>query len=314
MVARFAIHRTAHRVAQQTALHGFALDAGVSALGGVERRFGVAIGHQLHAPEKATSADVTHVRVIGEGFAQQLLKVRAIGTHLGHELVALKTALASDLGLGIKAYGEKAQKLIERVNDQGLSEELFGSLRANLEITQNQSTSRLESACKLLEKSSRVHVAGFRASYAIAFGLVYPYRLFRPDVQLLDGQGGTLEMQQRAMSVKDALIVISFAPYSREALQVAEAAKQAGCRIVALTDSFASPLSLIAQETLLFSVRSPSFFPSVAAGLGLAEALVQTLASRAGASVVGRINEAERLLHRSGAYIMEPEARVHRPA
>src|SRR5256885_12113423 len=48
----------------------------------------------------------------------------------------------------------------------------------------------------LLEKARSVHVAGFHASYPVAFSFVYVYRLLRASVHLLDGQGGTLEMQR----------------------------------------------------------------------------------------------------------------------
>ncbi|MFD1836883.1 MurR/RpiR family transcriptional regulator [Paracidovorax cattleyae] len=223
---------------------------------------------------------------------------------------ALKAAFAADLGLGGDAYGARAQHLVARAGESGgLTEEMFGVQRRNLEATQAQSGARLDKACALIEKAKAVHVAGFRASYPIAFGLVYQYRLFRPDVHLLDGQGGTLEMQLRAVGRGDVLVVTSFSPYSHEALQVAEAARDAGARIVALTDSLASPLSLLAQQTLLFSIHSPSFFPSVAAGLALAEALVELLASRAGGAAARAIGHAEQHLHSSGAYVRPPRGR-----
>ena len=133
--------------------------------------------------------------------------------------------------------------------------------------------------------------------------------MFRASVHLVDGQGGSLEMQQRAFAKGDALLVASFAPYSREALQVAQAANAAGLRIVAVTDSIASPLSLLADETLLFAIDSPSFFPSVAAGVAVTEALVEMLASRAGKPVIRRIDEAEAQLFESGAYLQAPRLR-----
>src|SRR5690606_6988724 len=118
------------------------------------------------------------------------------------------------------------------------------------------------------------------ACHPVAFGFVYLYRLMRHSVLLLDGSGGALEMQHRALADGDALLAISFAPYSREALLAVEAARAAGCRILAMTDSLSSPLALQAEECLLFDTRSPSFFPSAAAGLALAENLVALLASR----------------------------------
>ena len=230
--------------------------------------------------------------------------------HLGYAgWPQLKAALTAEMGLGPTAYGARAKHLVGRAKDRTLTGEMFEVQRRNLEATHTQIEGRLEKACALLEKAGAVHAAGFRACFPLAFSFVYLYRLFRANVHLIDGQGGSLEMQQRALTKGDAVIVISFAPYSREALQVAQAAKAAGCKLLALTDSMASPLSLIADETLLFSIRSPSFFPSVAAGMAVTEALLELLASRAGKPVIKRINDAEAQLFESGAYLQRPHAR-----
>lgn len=230
--------------------------------------------------------------------------------HLGFDgWPRLKEAFAADMGLAAETYGGRAKQLVGRAKDQSLAGEMFEVQRRNLEATHRQSEHALQKACALIEKAPAVHAAGFRACFPIAFSFVYVYRIFRTSVHLVDGQGGSLEMQQRAFAKGDALVVASFAPYSREALQVAQAAKAAGCRIVAITDSAASPLSLLADETLLFTIHSPSFFPSVAAGVAVTEALVELLASRAGKAVVRRIDQAEAQLFESGAYLMPPPAR-----
>lgn len=230
--------------------------------------------------------------------------------HLGYEgWPQLKESFAADMGLGPETYGVRAKQLVGRAKDQTLTGEMFEVQRRNLEATHRQSEQALQKACALIEKAPAVHAAGFRACFPIAFSFVYVYRLFRASVHLVDGQGGSLEMQQRAFAKGDALVVASFAPYSREALQVAQAAKSAGCRIVAITDSVTSPLSLLADETLLFTIHSPSFFPSVAAGVAVTEALVELLASRAGKPVIRRIDQAEAQLFESGAYLMAPVAR-----
>ena len=221
----------------------------------------------------------------------------------------LKEAFAGDMGLGTETYGGRAKQLVGRSQDRGLTGEMFEVQRRNLEATHRQSEQALQKACALIEKAPAVHAAGFRACFPIAFSFVYVYRIFRASVHLVDGQGGSLEMQQRAFAKGDALVVASFAPYSREALQVAQAARAAGCRIVAITDSVTSPLSLLADETLLFTINSPSFFPSVAAGVAVTEALVELLASRAGKSGIKRIDQAEAQLFESGAYLLPPVAR-----
>lgn len=253
-----------------------------------------------HPSEVVTSS----MRTIGARSGGTPATLVRFAQHIGYSgWPELKTALTAEMGLGPETYGARAKHLVGRARDHTLTDEMFGVQRRNLEITQGQIEARLASACALLEKANAVHAAGFRACFSVAFSFVYVYRIFRNSVHLVDGQGGSLEMQQRAFAQGDAVVVVSFAPYSHEALQVAEAAKAAGASLLAITDSVASPLSLIADETLLFSIRSPSFFPSVAAGVALSEALVELLASRAGKAGVKRIDQAEAQLFESGAYL-----------
>ena len=216
-----------------------------------------------------------------------------------------KQALTADMGLasdGGRQYGDKARSLMGRADHQ-LSAEMFAAQRSNLDVTEQHSGPHLAAAAKLLEKSKNVHVMGMRACFPVAFSFVYVYRLFRQSVHLVEGMGGVREMQQRAISKGDVLVAVSFAPYSQETVHAVELARARGCRVLALTDSLASPLSLAADESLLFAVNSPSFFPSVTAAQALSESLLEVLVSRAGQEAVNRIEQAEGELHDSGVYV-----------
>jgi DNA-binding MurR/RpiR family transcriptional regulator len=221
----------------------------------------------------------------------------------------LKEGFVAELGLSTKAYGQRAKSLQERRKDKALVGEMFEVQRDNLQATEAHNATSLQRAARLLEQAKQVHVAGFRASFPIAHTLVYVYRLFRASVQLIDGAAGGLEMQLRALAKGDALVVVSFAPYSREALQALQAARRAGCKVLAFTDSEASPLALDADACVLFSVRSPSFFPSIAAGVAAAEALLEMLVAQAGAAGVAQIERAEAHLFDTGAYLQPPPRR-----
>src|SRR5690606_3546425 len=158
-------------------------------------------------------------------------------------------------------------------------------------------------AVRLLTKARQVYVAGFRASHAPAFLFQYQYRLFRHSVALLRTDAGTLEMELRALSKGDMVVIVGFAPYSNEALRVAQAAKQAACRILAICDSAVAPIALKADCVLLFSTETPSFFPSSAAATALVELLIEQLLAKAGKQAIGRIEAAENQLHQTGAYL-----------
>lgn len=223
----------------------------------------------------------------------------------------LKAAFVADLGLQTEGYGQRARALVarERKARGNLTAEMFAVQRANLMATEGRNAGALRSAAELMGAASNVYVAGFRASFPVAFTLYYGCRLFRDTVHLVDGHSGGIEAQMRPMRRHDVLVVVGFAPYSRESLQVLDRARAVGASILALTDSSASPLALGATRSLLFATASPSFFPSVVAAVALAEALLEHLVVVAGgAAAMRRIESAERLLFDSGAYLPLPDA------
>ncbi len=201
----------------------------------------------------------------------------------------LKSAFADDLGLNGKGYGERARSLARRSRRPDLLDDLFLAQQTALAATAEQCLPALKAAAKLLKQARQVHVAGFRASFPIAYSLVYGYRLFRNSVQLVDGLGGNLQMQLRAIEPKDVV--------------VARAAQAAGAPLIALTDSDASPLARAAQVAVLYSVAGASFFPSVTAAMGVAEALLGLLVAEGGDDVAARLQRNERDLVESGAYL-----------
>jgi DNA-binding MurR/RpiR family transcriptional regulator len=197
----------------------------------------------------------------------------------------------------------KARALVKGGSREALATNMGAAQQHNLAATLAQSGGRIPDAARLLKKASHVHVAGFRSCFPIAFSLLYGYRLFRSTVSLVSGEAGTLEMQLRSIAKGHATVVVSFAPYSREAARVAEAAKEQGSRLIAITDSAVSPIALNADQVLLFSHESPSFFPSLVAASAIAESLVAHLLALEGEDAVRQLSEAEKALHEKGSYV-----------
>jgi DNA-binding MurR/RpiR family transcriptional regulator len=196
----------------------------------------------------------------------------------------------------------RARSLVKGGSGNQLSRELAQAQSHNLELTLAQNAGSVVETAKTLKKAPHIHVAGFRSCYPVAFSLLYGYRLFRPSVSLVSGEAGTLEMQLRGIERKHAVVVVSFAPYSVEALRVAQAAVERGAKLVALTDSAVSPIALNADHTLIFSHESPSFFPSLVAASALSEMLVAHLLALEGKDAIANLQQAETALHSQGAY------------
>lgn len=224
--------------------------------------------------------------------------------HLGYAgWPALKQAMATEMGLVHEPYMQRASALRVRRPGSPLLGEMFGAQQDNLRTAANQSAQALEQAAQRLRCARAVHVAGYRACFGPAASFVYVYGLMRAGVHLMDGLGGSLEAQRQAIAQGDAVLTISFAPYSREAVAAAQQARKAQAGLVAVTDSAASPLARHADAVLLFKTQSPSFFPSTLGAAALLEALLALLAAHADQAVLARLKAMEAELFDSGAYV-----------
>jgi DNA-binding MurR/RpiR family transcriptional regulator len=209
------------------------------------------------------------------------------------------------------SYSRRAADLVRRGDADTLFHETLGAIRANLEATEaGVAVGEVAAIARLLEKAETVYVAGFRSCYAPAFSFYYAYRLFRQrTVVLVSSTGGTFETELRGLSRKDAVLLLGFVPYSREAALVAATAKKVGAALIAVTDSTLSPLAQHADRVLTFSISSPSFFPSIVAASSLLEGIIAVLAARAGTDAVASIRSAESQLFALNAYLPQRKRR-----
>ncbi len=272
-------------------------------------QFQTAVRFVLDHPDEVA---VSSMRTIASRSGVQPATLVRLAQSLGFEgWLAFRQLFVDRLRARPEPYAAKARALLARGPTKELIAEIFRAHCGNLEHTELQIGPDLLRAARALKRARTVHVAGFRACYSLAFAFQYVYRLFRRSVTLMGGEGGTLEMQVRGIEPDDAVLVISFAPYSIEARKVAEAAREVGAMVVALTDSVVAPIALHADVRLLFSVSSPSFFPSQVGGIAAVESLLEMLVLQSGDASVRQIAATERQLYQSGAY-EQPSTRLSR--
>lgn len=247
---------------------------------------------------------VLSMRRIAAGAGVQPATLVRLAQSLGYEgWDDMRQVFVRSLHQMPRRYTDQAQEVVRRRSAHSLLSRHVTAQGVNLRLLDDANSGQLAEAARLLQRARQVHIAGFRASYAPAHTLHYLYRLFRNSVTLLRGDTGQLEMELRALEAGDAVVIIGFAPYSQEAMRVAESAHAHGCRIVAICDSKVAPIARHADITLLFSTETPGFFPSTAAALVLVEALASQLLGKAGRQAIQALGRAEEQLHLSGAYL-----------
>ena len=90
---------------------------------------------------------------------------------------------------------------------------------------ETNSTATLSTCAEALGSARRVYVVGLRGCFPVAFFFHYVYRMFRDNVVLLDGRGGTFADESRALEPGDLVFAISVEPYTHETVRAVDYAK-----------------------------------------------------------------------------------------
>jgi DNA-binding MurR/RpiR family transcriptional regulator len=132
----------------------------------------------------------------------------------------------------------------------------------------------VKAAVQLLCAARRVHVLAQRRAFPVACYLAYALSQLELKAYLLEGLGGMLRESLRNIARDEVLVVTSFHSYSRDVIDAAEAAQQAGVPVIAITDSALSPLKPSATVCFELGLASDRPFRSLVAPLCLSQALV----------------------------------------
>ncbi len=221
----------------------------------------------------------------------------------------LRRAILGRILPGALTYATKAEKLQSVSDASGLYEQVFAAQIANLGATQRANGADVIKACaETLAQARRVWIVGLRSLYPLAFYLHYVWGFFRRDLFLAASPAGVLDNALFGIERGDAMVVMTMAPYTRDAVAAAEIAAKVGARVVALTDSDLSPLAPHADHVLIAATDTPSFFQSLTAANAIVEALIAMLANRGGAKALSSIQRTQDRLHAMHTYI-EPAVR-----
>ena len=164
---------------------------------------------------------------------------------------------------------------------QALLAEFIEAGRSSLEaLAKTADEAALSRAVELLAAAQTVHVVGLRRAFPVATYLAYVFEKMEVPAMLHDGVG---KLDHRfALRAGDALLAITFAPYSEETLALAQDATARGLPVVALTDRLTSPLARVSDAVLTVEEVDFGAFRSLSATIAMAISLAVAVGSARG--------------------------------
>ncbi|MBB4004549.1 MurR/RpiR family transcriptional regulator [Aurantimonas endophytica] len=178
-------------------------------------------------------------------------------------------------------YGTRLRNLGEAGSESpaALLAEFIETSQLSLErLARTFESEALDRAVDALAGARTIHVVGLRRAFAVAAYLDYVFDKMAVPAILHDGLG-RLD-RRHALMPDDALIAVSFAPYSAETVELAEHAQQRGLPVVAITDTVLSPLNGIGAHVLTVTEADFGAFRGLSATLSLSLALAVATGAR----------------------------------
>ena len=154
------------------------------------------------------------------------------------------------------------------------------SLRSISALTSRHDPAVFEKALDVLERAQTVYLIGLRRSFPVTSYMAYAMGKLGIRTILVNAVAGLAAEQAGFAGEGDVAIAISFTPYASETVALTAQVREAGAKVVAITDSVFSPLA--SQSDVWFEIAEADFegFRSMSATMTLAMALTVALADR----------------------------------
>ncbi|MEM8632983.1 MAG: MurR/RpiR family transcriptional regulator [Pseudomonadota bacterium] len=195
------------------------------------------------------------------------------------------------------------QGVAERGEMGQLYAEMVGQALQNVEDTfAGISEAELRAAARMIWASRQVFVLGVGVMNANARNFASLAATGMPAFHAIPRAGSTATDDLAWANDDDVLIAMTFKPFRSEVVDAVEQARQQGMKVVALSDSPASPIFQGATHRFLVGTETPQFFPSSVALLALLETLLSFVIAVASPEVVDRVDRFHARRHALGIY------------
>ncbi|MEV0165809.1 MurR/RpiR family transcriptional regulator [Nonomuraea fuscirosea] len=143
---------------------------------------------------------------------------------------------------------------------------------------------------------------------AVGLALAHNARLAGYPVRAVTAGDAELANAMAAIGEGDVLIAISFWRLYQSTVLAANEARSRGVRVFALTDAASPALASAAEQVVIVPAEGEAFFPSLTAGIAVAQALVTQLAAVDPARTGASIEAAEAMWAKFGLLHRRPTA------
>lgn len=161
----------------------------------------------------------------------------------------------------------------------------------------------LEAAAKAITASRNTYTLGVGVNHSNAQNFSYLASTGMQQMHAIPKPGSTAIDDLAWADERDVLIAMTCKPYRTEVVDAVAIAQEQGVRIIALSDSLASPIITSADYSFVVSVETPQFFPSSVSTIAVLETLLSFVVGVGKPRIVERVRTFHDRRHELGLYV-----------
>jgi DNA-binding MurR/RpiR family transcriptional regulator len=165
----------------------------------------------------------------------------------------------------------------------------------------------LQRASHIIAAARQVFVVGAFNAYSIAFFLGLALDRIRGRTTVWGGDTGLQASQSLGLTAQDCVIAVTSAPYAVSTQRAAQLAKEAGARVIAITDTPISAVGQIADVILAAASTGAGLQNSFVASMAIANALINGVAAADSELTLERYGRLAKVLGRLDAFLLKAD-------
>ena len=164
----------------------------------------------------------------------------------------------------------------ERIGNQDIMTMVMQSDIEKIRLTLDETDrSSFNEAVSAISSAKKIYILGVRSASVLADFISFYFRFMFDNLVSVDTTSISEVFEQILhISADDVFIGLSFPRYSKRTVKAMQLAKDRGAKVIAITDSKVSPLTKMADVSLLAKSDMASFVDSLVAPLSLVNALI----------------------------------------
>jgi len=196
---------------------------------------------------------------------------------------------------------ETKESILSNENDNILKQIILQNANAINSLYNDELQNNYNDSISIINGSRKVFIAASRSSYSVGYYLYFMLKGFIENVELLTIGTSDISNKLAYVEEKDCLISISYARYTKSTYDITSYFHDIGCKIIAITDSYSSPIALKSSNVLLAKNAENAY--SFVNAMTIANALVISLGRIDKEDTINKLNKQDNIAIENGTYL-----------